>query len=68
MFSIEDNDAKSLVITPSSIVFIEASSSLSAKLISSGILSSSPLFLRAPVHAYSVAMELVDVCCPFKWL
>lgn len=46
---------------PSSIVSIVAFSSLSAKFISSGRLSSSPRFLRAPVQAKRVATEFVEV-------
>ena len=51
-----------------SIVSIVAFSRQSAKFISSGRLSSSPLFLRAPVHANSVATEFVEVSSPLRCL
>ena len=60
--------AKSFVILPCSIVVNVAFSSLSANAISSGKLSSSPRFLKAPVQAKIVATELVDVSSPFKCL
>jgi len=67
-FSIDVMRAKSFVILPSSIVLMHAFSSLSANAESSGILSNSPRFLRAPVQAKMVATEFVDVSSPFKCL
>ena len=57
--------ARSLVISPLSMVSMVAFSSLSAKSDSSLLPSSSPRFLSAPVHANSVATELVEVSSPF---
>ena len=65
-FSIVVMSARSFVIFPLSIVFMQAASSLSANSESAGILSSSPLFLSAPVHAQIVATEFVEVSSPFK--
>ena len=60
--------AKSLVILPSSTVLMQAFSSVSANFESSGSESSSPLFLKAPVHANIVAIGLVDVSSPLRCL
>ena len=64
MFSSVDIEARSPVITPSSIVWIDAFSSLSAKSTSASMWSSSPRLHSAPVHAKSVAIELVEVFSP----
>ena len=57
-----------LVIFPSSTVFTQASSSLSANAISALLPSSSPRLRSAPVQAKMVAMELVEVSSPFRCL
>ena len=60
--------AKSFVIMPLSTVSITAFSSLPAKAARSLRPSSSPLFLRAPLQAKIVAMELVEVGSPSRYL
>ena len=65
-FSIVVMSARSFVIFPLSIVFMQAASSLSANSESAGSLSSSPLFLSAPVHAKIVATEFVEVSSPLS--
>ena len=67
-FSIVVISARSLVISPDSMVAMVAFSSLSAKSINAWLWSSSPRFLRAPVQAKMVATELVEVSSPFKCL
>ena len=58
--------ARFLSMMPSSIVCTDAFSSLSAYSHNAGILSSSPRFLRAPLHAKIVAMGLVEVFSPLR--
>ena len=67
-FSMVVINARSLVISPDSMVSMVAFSSLPAKSISAWLLSSSPRLRRAPVQAKMVATELVEVSSPFKCL
>ena len=53
-------------MTPSSMVWIDAFSNLSAKAIKAELSSFSPRFLNAPVQAKIVAIELVEVSPPSK--
>ena len=57
--------AISPVITPSSIVVNVAFSSFFANSTSSGVLSSSPRFAKAPVQAKINATGFVEVLSPF---
>ena len=64
----EKSGMRSPVISPSSMAERVARSSFFANAARGALPSSSPRFLRAPVHAKMVATELVDVSSPFKYL
>ena len=59
---------RSVVIMPERIVSRLAFSSFFAKSTNCGVLSSSPRFFNAPVHAKMVAIGFVDVCSPLRYL